>query len=131
MIPYIIADLKKGKKAEDVKENINCMKIHPTSDSMFAYGTNRGALFLSDMRISSTDFVDEDSYQPLSFKVESQEKKNFFNQMISSYSSLGFMSNAKYLVSRDFLTVKIWDVCKTNKPVACISVQDALKPKLC
>lgn len=51
--------------------------------------------------------------------------------MISSYSSLGFLNNAKYLVSRDFLTVKIWDACKANKPVACISVQDALKPKLC
>ena len=131
MIPYIIADLKKGKKAEDVKENINCMKIHPTYDSMFAYGTNRGALFLSDMRISSKNPINLASYQPLTFKVENQEKKNFFNQMISSYSSLGFMSNAKYLVSRDFLTVKVWDVCKTNKPVACITVQDALKPKLC
>ena len=54
-IPYIIADLKKGRKAEEVKENINCMKIHPTSDSLFAYGSNRGSLFLSDMRISSTD----------------------------------------------------------------------------
>ena len=57
MIPYIIADLKKGKKAEDVKENINCMKIHPTSDSMFAFGTNRGSLFLSDMRISSKNYL--------------------------------------------------------------------------
>ena len=51
--------------------------------------------------------------------------------MISSYSSLGFMNNSKYLISRDFLTVKIWDVCKTNKPVACITVQDAIKSKLC
>ena len=51
--------------------------------------------------------------------------------MISSYSSLDFLSNGKYIACRDFLTVKIWDVCKTNKPVACITVQDALKTKLC
>lgn len=51
--------------------------------------------------------------------------------MISSYSSLDFLSNNKYIVCRDFLTVKIWDICKTNKPIACVTVQDSLKTKLC
>jgi serine/threonine-protein phosphatase 2A regulatory subunit B len=34
-------------------------------------------------------------------------------------------------VSRDFLTVKIWDVCNTKKPVNTITVNEALKSKLC
>lgn len=51
--------------------------------------------------------------------------------MISSYSSLTFLNNSKYIACRDFLTVKIWDVCKTNKPVASVNIQDALKSKLC
>lgn len=51
-IPYMVADLQKTKRIEDVKENINCIKAHPQSDSLFAYGTNRGLLALSDMRTS-------------------------------------------------------------------------------
>ena len=113
-----------------MKENINCVEIHPTSDSMFAYGTNRGSLFLSDMRISSIPLIKLDSYHPLSFKVETQEKKNFFTQMISSYNSLVFLNSSKYIACRDFLTVKVWDVCKTNKPIASICIQDSLKSKL-
>jgi serine/threonine-protein phosphatase 2A regulatory subunit B len=51
--------------------------------------------------------------------------------MISSYSSADFLKGGKYLVSRDFLTVKIWDVCNTKKPVGVVSVQESLKGKLC
>ena len=51
-IPYLVADLQGKKQIEEVKENINCIKAHPTSDSLFTYGTNRGLLALSDMRIS-------------------------------------------------------------------------------
>lgn len=29
-------------------------KLHPTSDSMFTYGTNKGGLKLCDMRVSAT-----------------------------------------------------------------------------
>jgi len=35
-----------------MKEGINCLKNHPTSDNLFAFGTNRGAIVVSDMRVS-------------------------------------------------------------------------------
>lgn len=57
--PYLIADLQKGKPLEEVKENINCIKPHPTSDSIFTYGTNRGAIVFSDARVSGTDCLTE------------------------------------------------------------------------
>jgi serine/threonine-protein phosphatase 2A regulatory subunit B len=51
--------------------------------------------------------------------------------MISCYSSADFTPNAKYLITRDFLTVKVWDVCNTKKPVSSVMVQEGLKGKLC
>lgn len=51
--------------------------------------------------------------------------------MISCYSSADFTASAKYLVTRDFLTVKVWDVCNTKKPVSSVMVQEGLKGKLC
>lgn len=127
-----MADLQKNLRVEDVKENINCIKMHPTNDSLFAYGTNRGSLFLSDMRISGIYIIYLDSYSPINFKLDtSKSKSNFFTQMISSYSSMCFINNCKYIAARDFLTVKVWDVCRTDKPILNISVQDSIKPKLC
>ena len=67
--PYLIADLQKDLRIEDVKENISCIKAHPTSDSLFAYGTNRGLLALSDMRTSSTFYLILGSYKPLAFRI--------------------------------------------------------------
>lgn len=76
--------------------------------------------------------INSASYKPLTFKIESsKEKTNFFTQMISSYSSLAFFNNNKYIASRDFLTVKVWDVSKTDKPLLSITIQDAIKSKLC
>ena len=122
--PYLIADLQKDLRIEDVKENISCIKAHPTSDSLFAYGTNRGLLALSDMRTSSIYLIILGSYKPLTFKMESpKEKGNFFTQMISSYSSMVFLGNSRYIACRDFLTVKVWDVTKTDRPVACVTLQ--------
>lgn len=92
---------------------------------MFLYGTNCGSLVLGDCRVS-------ECCQPLTMRLDScREKANFFTQMISSYSSLAFLNNNKQIVTRDFLSVKVWDICKTDKPIASITIQDTLKTKLC
>jgi hypothetical protein len=43
--------------------------------------------------------------------------------MISSYSSISFLNNNKYIVGRDYLTVKVWDISKTDKPITSITIQ--------
>lgn len=48
-------DVTGGMKVEDVEENINFSKMHPTSDSLFMYGTNKGNLKLCDLRIGSNN----------------------------------------------------------------------------
>lgn len=51
--------------------------------------------------------------------------------MISSYSSLAFTNNSRYIAARDYLNVKLWDLSKSDKPLLNIPVQDAIKSKLC
>lgn len=50
--------------------------------------------------------------------------------MLSSVSSFTFLNNGKYIAVRDFLTVKIWDVAKHDRPIAAIVTQESLKSKL-
>ncbi len=43
--------------------------------------------------------------------------------MISSYSSLCFLNNQKYIAARDYLSVKVWDIAKNDKPLLSVPVQ--------
>ena len=50
---------------------------------------------------------------------------------MTSISDACFSRNGKYVFSREFLTVKVWDTAMTNKPVATVQVFEPLKSKLC
>lgn len=62
---------------------------------------------------------------------EDPAKKNFFTDIVSSISEATFSKNGRYIFSRDFLTVKVWDVNMTNKPVSTIPIFEPIKSKLC
>jgi serine/threonine-protein phosphatase 2A regulatory subunit B len=62
--PYIVADLLQKQNIEDMKETITCSKMHPISDSLFVFGTNKGSLKLGDLRHSAN--VEQSA---LNFKV--------------------------------------------------------------
>lgn len=66
----------------------------------------------------------------ISFGTKS-DQSNYLLQLISRNSSVDFIKSGKYAVSRDFLTVKLWDVCNPKKPVSTFMLNDGLKPKLC
>ena len=51
--------------------------------------------------------------------------------MISNYSSVEYLKGGKYIAARDFLTVKVWDVCQNKKPVLEVTLQENYKQKLC
>lgn len=62
---------------------------------------------------------------------EQKTAKNFFTELIENYSSVEFLKNGKYLAARDYLTVKVWDLANTKKPLLNIGLQETLKTKLC
>ena len=50
---------------------------------------------------------------------------------MSSISDARFDPTGRFVVSRDFLSVKVWDLRVERHPVACRPVHDHLKPRLC
>ncbi|XP_031505718.1 uncharacterized protein LOC116268003 [Nymphaea colorata] len=50
--PFVAVDLLGNEKIEDIKENITFSKMHPTTDSLFMFGTNKGTLKMCDLRVS-------------------------------------------------------------------------------
>ena len=68
-----------------------------------------------------TDFEEE----------EDPANKSFFSEIISSISDVKFSKDGRYILSRDYLTLKVWDVKMENKPVKTIPIHDHLRSKLC
>lgn len=66
------------------------------------------------------------------FEIEEDPaSKSFFSEIISSISDAKFTPDGRYIISRDYLTVKVWDVNMESKPVLSVPVHDYLKMHLC
>ncbi|GMF06166.1 unnamed protein product [Ambrosiozyma monospora] len=56
---------------------------------------------------------------------------NFFTEITSSISDVKFSKNGRYIVSRDYMTVKIWDIAMETEPVKTINIHEQLRDRLC
>lgn len=62
---------------------------------------------------------------------EDPSSRSFFSEIISSISDVRFSSDGRYILSRDYLTVKIWDVNMERQPIKTIPIHEHLRPRLC
>lgn len=62
---------------------------------------------------------------------EDPSARSFFSEIISSISDVRFSHDGRYILSRDYLTVKIWDVNMERTPVKTIPIHEHLRPRLC
>lgn len=70
--------------------------------------------------------------RPTDFEEEEDPaNKSFFSEIISSISDVKFSRDGRYILSRDYLTLKIWDINMENRPVKTIPIHEHLRSKLC
>ena len=62
---------------------------------------------------------------------EDPSSRSFFSEIISSISDVRFSHDGRYILSSDYLTVKIWDVNMERQPVKTIPIHEHLRPRLC
>ena len=59
---------------------------------------------------------------------EDPRERSFFSEIIQAISDVKFSPDGRFIMSRDYLTLKIWDVNMGQKPVKTYTVHD-LKSK--
>lgn len=57
--------------------------------------------------------------------------RGFFAEIISSISGIRFSNDGRYLISRDYVSVKVWDLHMDNKPVETYPVHECLVSQFC
>lgn len=60
---------------------------------------------------------------PVFEEPEDPSNRSFFSEIISSISDVKFSHNGHYMMTRDYLSVKIWDLNMENRPVETYQVR--------
>jgi serine/threonine-protein phosphatase 2A regulatory subunit B len=119
---------------EELSEVITYAAFHPVNGNIFVYCTSRGTIRLNDTRVNALCDNASKGFSVfiLVFEIEEdQANKSFFSEIISSISGFGFSSDGMSMLTRDYLTMKLWDVRMESQPTKIINIHDHLKGKLC
>lgn len=131
---------------EELTEVITAAEFHPQHCNVFMYSSSKGTIKLSDMRESALCDQHAKGKQKharsqvecvstclviVFEETEDPAHRSFFSEIISSVSDVNFSHDGRYILSRDYLTLKIWDINMDNKPVQTINIHDQLRARLC
>jgi len=123
---FNIVDIK-PVNMEELTEVITAAEFHPSHCNQFVYSSSKGTIKLADMRESALC----DQHAKQFEEEEDPTNRSFFSEIISSISDVKFSHDGRYILSRDYLTLKIWDVNMESRPVKTINIHDHLRGKLC
>ncbi|CAL8078079.1 unnamed protein product [Calicophoron daubneyi] len=123
---FTIVDLK-PPNMEDLSEVITCARFHPSQCHMFAYSTSRGVIRLCDMRLRALC----DSHVLVLEDPQVSQNLEFFADIIASLSDFRFGHCGNYVLARDYLTLKVWDVRMGDRPCELYAVHEPFRSQLC
>jgi len=123
---FNIVDIK-PTNMEELTEVITASEFHPKECNLFVYSSSKGTVRMCDMRSSALC----DKYAKLFEEQEDPATRSFFSEIISSIADVRFSFSGRYMLTRDYLTVKVWDLNMETKPVETYHVHDYLRTKLC
>jgi serine/threonine-protein phosphatase 2A regulatory subunit B len=123
---FNIVDVK-PPNMEDLTEVITSAEFHPINCNTLAYSSSKGSIRLIDMRQSALC----DHHSQLFEEHEAPGSRSFFTEIIASISDIKFSKDGRHILSRDYMTLKLWDINMDSGPVATFPVHEYLRPKLC
>uniref|UniRef100_A0A0E0K2G8 Serine/threonine-protein phosphatase 2A 55 kDa regulatory subunit B n=1 Tax=Oryza punctata TaxID=4537 RepID=A0A0E0K2G8_ORYPU len=123
---FNIVDMKPADM-EDLVEVITSAEFHPSSCSLLAFGSSRGFVRLVDLRRSALCDRNVRIFQD---RANSVQPRTLFTEIISCISDVKFTGDGKYLLTRDYMNLKLWDLRVESSPVATYKVHEFLRPKL-
>ncbi|CAI0462148.1 unnamed protein product, partial [Linum tenue] len=106
---FNIVDVKPGNM-EDLTEVITSAEFHPNQCNMLAYSSSKGSIRLIDLRQSALC----DSHAKLFEEQEAPGSRSFFTEIIASISDIKFAKDGRYLLSRDYMTLKLCDLYEND-----------------
>ncbi len=126
-----VVDMKPSNM-EELTEVITAAEFHPDACNLLAYSSSKGSIKLADMRSSAlcdahakcmfgcflcfflwfmyqriADYLAAFDHVVFEEEEEPALHRSFFSEIIASISDVRFTRDGRYLVSRDYLTLKV------------------------
>jgi serine/threonine-protein phosphatase 2A regulatory subunit B len=124
---FNILDMK-PENMEDLAEVITAAEFHPRHCHLFMHSSSRGIVKLCDLRQRAL-------CQTWVKQFEAQEdvsaRNGFFSEIIASISDVKFSPDGRYILTRDYMNLRLWDVNMERSPILVIPVHDHLRSRLC
>lgn len=122
---FSIVDIKPNNM-DELNEVITCSDFHPKSCNSFIYATSKGLIRMGDLRTSAQcrQYAKE-------FDDTENEMGGFFQELVTTISDVKWSPCGNWLVSRDYLSMKIWDPRMENRPFSVVRFHEHLTARLC
>jgi serine/threonine-protein phosphatase 2A regulatory subunit B len=120
-----IVDIK-PENMDELTEVITCADFHPQECNVLIYATSKGVIRMGDLRSSALCEQYTKEYEDTESDIG-----GFFQELVTTISDVKFSPDGNFIVSRDYLTMKIWDPRVENRPLKIVKFHDHLIPKLC
>jgi serine/threonine-protein phosphatase 2A regulatory subunit B len=123
---FVVVDIK-PPNMEDLTEVITAAEFHPKAAHIFAHASSKGALRLADMRCGALC----DHHAKLFEDLGPHGSRSFFADIIASINDVKFVgAEGNHMVTRDYMTLRLWDIRSEASPIAVYPVQEVLRQKL-
>ena len=129
---FALADIK-PERVENLYEVITRAHFHSHLPHIYAYGTSRGCLRVGDMRMCSSLDRPLRNFDSRRASITSDPalRIGLFAEALASISDFAFHPRRERLfATRDFLTIKLWDMANETMPVAIYPIHDYLRGRL-
>ena len=122
---FNIVDIK-PEAMEDLTEVITSAQFHPSHCHIMLHSSSKGTIKIGDLRAAA--LLDKQA-KVLEGPPPVGESKSFFSEIIASISDAKFSPDGRYVVSRDYMTLKLWDINMDREPIKTIPLQQHLAPE--
>ncbi|CCW70651.1 unnamed protein product [Phytomonas sp. Hart1] len=126
--PTCIVDLcPRSGVLDEMEELITASCFHPTHGSLFLLSRSSGILNVGDLRHPPSR---ETRQYALTTKITPQQNPTrcmTYDEILCSISAAAFLS-PDHIVTRDYLSLKLWDLRKISTPCEMVPVMDYVSP---
>uniref|UniRef100_A0A9L0IEU9 Uncharacterized protein n=1 Tax=Equus asinus TaxID=9793 RepID=A0A9L0IEU9_EQUAS len=111
---------------EELREVTAAAEFHANSCNTSVHSSSEGTIRLCDMRASALC----DRQSKLFEEPEDPSNRSFFPEIISSISDVKFSHCGQYVMTREYFSVKTWDLNMENRPLGAYKVHEYVRSKL-
>ncbi|KAL9680527.1 hypothetical protein QQ045_018407 [Rhodiola kirilowii] len=119
---FNIVDLK-PTDTDHVSEMIRTAEFHPAHCNILAYGTSKGLIRLNDLRQSPIC----DRNGTLFAQRGHRSSRNAAMEIASSIADIKFKNDARHMITRDYMSLKLWDINMNSGPIATYMVHENMR----